>query len=356
MSIHTPVLLNEVVEILNPLPNQDFIDATLGGGGYTRAILERTAPRGKVLAIDASSEAIEQFEKNKEIVAKPRFVANVRERERDEEQRRSDINKKDTARRSDEVAAALSNMEQKSGFGNYLLERAMSERVILVNDNFSRIAEIIEQYDFKNFYGIVADLGLSKDLLETSGRGFSFQRNEPLDMRYESEGITAADIVNTWRREKLEKIFREYGEEWQARRYVEAIAKARRERSINTTFDLIEIVRRVTPIQRVRHIHFATKIFQALRIAVNDELTVLQKFLERASALLPPRAHIAIIAYHSLEDRIVKQFFKQETSLHQLTFKPITPTEAEIENNASSRSAKLRVAMRIGNKINQNAK
>jgi len=280
--MHVPVLLKEVIEYLDVRPNKNYIDATLGGGGYTREILKRNGPDGKVAAIDWNKEAIKKF-------------------------------------------------------------KDVSERLTLVQGNFRDIAELVP---LKNIAGVVFDLGLSSDLLERSGRGFSFKRDEPLLMNYElgikNQG-TARDVLNLWTKQELERIFKEYGEIRQARRIAEGIVNARRKSRIETTGDLRKVVgesvKSATP-------KLLAQVWQAIRIAVNDELKNLKKGLEGAWEILEPEGRIAVVSYHSLEDRIVKNFFRERTG-DILTKKPVRPSIVEVKRNPRSRSAKLRAVEKL---------
>jgi len=308
MLIHKPVLLKEVLELLDPQPNQNFIDCTLGAGGHTKAILEKTKPNGKILAIDWDENAIE---------------------------------------------AAKKNLKE------YLL------RLSLINDNFSNLKKIVEKNNFENIKGILLDLGLSSDQLEESGRGFTFQKDQPLDMRFNTEQeLTAEKILNRRSEKDLTGIFKEFGEEKRSYKIAREIVKYRKKRKIKTTMQLVEIIERVKGRARGK-IHPATKIFQALRIAVNNELENLQKTLQQAIEIMPADSRFAIISFHSLEDRIVKRFFVRESkdcicppeipacgcdhkaTLKIIIKKPVRPTEEEIAQNPRARSARLRVAERI---------
>lgn len=308
MAIHQPVLLKEVIEYLDPQPNQNFIDCTLGAGGHTNAILEKTAPNGKALAIDWDENAIKEAEKKL---------------------------------------------------------KKHSDRIIFVNDNYTNLKTIVLENDFRRPNGILLDLGLSSDQLKSSGRGFSFMRDEPLDMRYSKDSyLTAAQIINTWPEKELKRIFKEFGQEKKVHKITTEIIKYRRKRKIKTTGQLVEVIKRVKSAQKSR-IHPATKIFQALRIAVNSELENVKKTLIQAVKILPSNSRLAVISFHSLEDKIVKHFFKRESkncicppetpvcqcehlaTLKIITKKPVFPSAEEIEKNPRSRSAKLRVAERI---------
>jgi len=286
--MHIPVLQKEVIEYLDPKPNENFIDCTLGYGGHTRAILEKTEPKGKALGIDRDPEMIRNLKTVK--------------------------------------------------------------RLIPVCDNFSNLKEIVKQQGFNRISGILFDLGFSSWHLEGSGRGFTFLKNEPLDMRYNVKNpLTAEKIVNYWASWEIEKILREYGEERFSDKIAESIIKFRKVKPIEKTFQLVEVIKRATPswYQRQRT-HFATKTFQALRIAVNDELNNFIKALPQALELLKKDGRLVIISFHSLEDRIAKNFIRDNKNLLKVaTKKPIIPTQEEIKTNPRSRSAKLRAAIKI---------
>ena len=294
--MHIPVLQKEVLQYLNPKPNENFIDCTIGEGGHTLAILERTSPEGKVLGIDFNPEILKCL--------KP------------------------------EVKHLLSE-----------------KRLILICGNFANLNRIVEKNNFKPVHGILFDLGMSSWHLEKSGRGFSFLRNEPLDMRYSTKLkiLTAEEIINKWSAKEIEQIFKEYGEERFAGRITKRIIEERKITPIRTTFQLVEIIRKAVPRGYEKgRIHLATRTFQALRIAVNQELDNLKKVLPQVLEVLAPGGKIVIISFHSLEDRIVKNFFRGNRSCFKtLTKKPIRPTETEIKLNPRSRSAKLRAAIRI---------
>ena len=289
--MHIPVLQKEVLQYLNPKPNENFIDATCGEAGHTLAILEKTSPNGKILGIELDPELYQKL---------PRFH--------------------------------------------------LGKRGILVNDSYSNLKEIVERENFKKVSGILFDLGLSSWHLEESKRGFSFLRNEPLDMRYNFQNsLTAEKIINQWPEEKIGKILKEYGEEKFARRIAKEIIKARKVKPIKSTLQLVEVIRRaISPKYRFGRIHFATRTFQALRIAVNDELENLKKVLPQALEILESGGRLVVISFHSLEDRIVKNFYRSRASidLKILTKKPINPSLGEIKINPRSRSAKLRAAQK----------
>ena len=309
---------------MRPSAGQVFIDGTLGGGGYTFALADLLGKDGRVLGIDLDKTAIEQVAK---LIAKNK-LANIR----------------------------------------------------LYNDNFKNIDKIYKEFrrarESQALHGIVLDLGLSSAQLASPSRGFSFQLDTPLDMSFgrksetvnrKSGGeISTKYIINNSRERELYKILKEYGEEWYAKSIAKEIVKARKEKKIETTGRLVEIIKQAVP-GSYRHgrIHPATRTFQALRIATNDELGNLRTALDAAIKILSPGARIAVVSYHSLEDRIVKRFFKKEASDcicppaapacvcgHKATLKIITkkivkPSQEEIKANPCARSAKLRVAERI---------
>ena len=291
--MHIPVLLNEVIKLLDPKENENYIDATLGEGGHTLALLQKTSPAGKVLGIDLDPETLE--------IAHRKL-------------------------------------------------QAFGDRLVLVNDNFKNLEEIVENQKFKEISGIVFDFGMSSRDIDESGRGFSFLKDEPLLMNFGSDAmLTAENIVNGWPEGELEKIISLYGEEKFARQIARGIIARRLVKPIKTTFDLVEVIEKATPnFYHHGKIHPATRTFQALRIAVNDELNSIQKGLEASLKVLSSGAKIAAISFHSLEDRIVKNFFRDnKKTLKILTKKPVVPAQVEILNNSRARSAKLRVAQKI---------
>jgi 16S rRNA (cytosine1402-N4)-methyltransferase len=285
----------EIIRFFNPQPGEDFVDCTVGLGGHAMAILERNKPDGRVLGIDFDS-------------------------------------------------AILDNLKRKISGTD--LER----RLILVCDNFANLETIAKNHGFTGVSGVLFDLGLSSWHLEASGRGFSFWRNEPLDMRYNPQkgDLTAEVIVNTWSLRDIEYVLRVYGEERFARRIAMEIVNSR---PLRTTVDLVLAVERATPAwYHRRKIHFATKTFQALRIAVNNELENLEKALPQALGILRSGGKLAVIAFHSLEDRIVKNFLKakaKDGAVKILTKKPVRPSKEEIAQNPRARSAKLRAAVKV---------
>jgi 16S rRNA (cytosine1402-N4)-methyltransferase len=240
------------------------------------------------------------------------------------------------------------------------------DRLIAVEGNFRDLKKIVLQNNFKNISGILIDLGFSSMQIADPKKGFSFQIDAPLDMRYGKEGETAAEVINNRSEDELIKILKEYGEERFAKQIAKKICEVRKVRPIHTTFELVDVISKAVP-KKFQHgrIHFATRTFQALRIAVNDELNNLKSVLPQAVELLLPGGRLAVISFHSLEDRIVKQFFKRESTdclcpkefpvcqcghkanIKIITLKPIIPTEEETKINSRSRSAKLRVAEKL---------
>ncbi len=290
MTIHIPVLQKEVIEYLKPQPNENFIDCTLGEAGHTLAILEKNKPKGKVLGIEIDPE----------------------------------INQK------------LKTVD----------------RLTVINDSYINLKEIAKKNKFSPVSGILFDLGFSSHHLEKSNKGFSFLKNENLDMRYNPQNpLTAEKILNFWSFEDLEKIFKEYGEERFSREIAKNIIDFRKIKPIKTTLQLTEIIKRSVPSRYERRkIHPATRVFQALRIAVNDELNNLQSALPQALEIIGKDGKLVVISFHSLEDRIVKNFFREQQKanlIEILTKKPITPSFQEIKINPRSRSAKLRAAVKI---------
>jgi len=316
---HKPVLLEETIENLNLMPGQKIIDCTLGGGGHTLKILEKVVPNGKVLAIDQDEKAISEFK------------------------------------------LKVKNEKLK-----------VLDNIILVNDNFDNLKKIAKKNKFFPVNGILADFGFSSDQIEDRGRGLSFLRDGPLDMRYgEKQELTAEKIINNWPEAELKRIFEDYGEEWMGKKIAKAIAGERKKNKIKSTIQLANVILKVK--RRRGKIHPATKIFQALRIAVNDELGVIERFLPQAVEILAPGGRLAIITFHSLEDRIVKYFFKniainnhacrvggseedrkkrtcdspKRFKIKLINKKVIKPKWEEIKTNRRARSAKLRVIEKV---------
>jgi 16S rRNA (cytosine1402-N4)-methyltransferase len=303
---HKPVLLKEVLSALSIQPGGRYVDCTLGGGGHAMAIIQASAPGGQLMGIDADPEAIR---------------------------------------------AAAINLSR------------YTDSVLLVNDNFVNIDTICHHYDFYPVHGILLDLGLSSMQLFDDPRGFSFQYEAALDMRFNpKQEITAADIVNNYSEVELAQLIRKYGEEPHSFKIARRIIQSR---PVNTTTQLAAIVEDALGGRHGR-IHPATRTFQALRIAVNEELEHLEETLEKSIDLLGTGGRLVVISYHSLEDRIVKQFLARESrdcicppsipvcqckhtaSFRLINKKVITPSDAELDENPRSRSARMRIAERIG--------
>ncbi|MDD4990040.1 MAG: 16S rRNA (cytosine(1402)-N(4))-methyltransferase RsmH [Candidatus Pacebacteria bacterium] len=290
--MHISVLLNEAIGYLGPKPNENFMDCTLGFGGHTKAILEKVKPNGRVLGIEWDKDIFEQVKKE-----------NI-------------------------------------------------ERLVLINDSYANLKNIVQKEKFGPVNGILFDIGISSFHIDSSNRGFSFQKNEELDMRFsQSQCLTAKEIINKWPEQDLAEIFKEYGQERFARNIASNIARIRKLSPIETTFELIEVIRKSFPKSyKFGKVHFATRTFQALRIAVNGELENLKAALPQALEILQKGGRIAVISFHSLEDGIVKRFFKENSKngiLQILTKKPSIPALLEIKNNPKARSAKLRAAIKI---------
>jgi len=310
--MHIPVLYQETIDFLQPQPGGRYIDGTVGAGGHTRGILQASAPDGKILAFDRDREAI--------IYAR----------------------------------------QQLTDAG---------QRITFVHASYSRMAELAPAYGFDKADGILLDLGLSSSQLANSSRGFSFVNDGPLDMRFDTtSGPTAADLVNELEVSDLATIFQRYGEVRRSHRLAEVIAN---NRPLQTTKQLADLIDREsnkfgsTGHGRVSRIHPATQVFQALRIAVNNELAELERGLEAAVKLLEVGGRLVVISFHSLEDRIVKHYMREMSQeckcppgqpvctcgsqpvLRLVRRKVVRPTASEIASNPRSRSAKLRVAQRI---------
>ncbi|MCI0533406.1 16S rRNA (cytosine(1402)-N(4))-methyltransferase RsmH [bacterium] len=292
---HISVLSGEAIQGLGIRRGDVILDATLGGGGHSEEICEKIGKEGTLIAIDIDSGAIER--------AKKRLSAKSCKKE-------------------------------------------------YIQGNFRQITEHLHSRDIKNIDGALFDLGLSSDQLEQSGRGFSFQREEPLIMTLndnpEEHALTAEEIVNDWDEENIAAVIAGFGGERYAKSIARHIAEARLEHRITTTTELVRIIEKSVPAwYRHKRIHFATKTFQALRIAVNDELGALSEGLRSAFEALRVGGRIAVISFHEHEDRIVKHFLRdlsRESKALGITKKPITPSYTEIKNNPRARSAKLRIA------------
>jgi 16S rRNA (cytosine1402-N4)-methyltransferase len=286
--MHIPVLLKEAIELLNPQPGQVFVDGTFGGGGHTKEIWEKIQPKGRLLAIDWNEKAIK--------ICQDKF-----------------------------------------------------EGVDCVVANFTAIPELLEKYDYPQIDGLILDLGFSSNELEKSGRGFSFMNDEPLLMTYNDEQKPVMEIIAETDEEELANIIYKYGEERHSRKIAYVIKKEHKSDPIVTSKRLAEIVKRAVPQSyKKSRIHPATRTFMALRIYANQELENLELLLDNLYKIMAPQGRIAVISFHSLEDRIVKTIFKQlskEGLFEEITKKVIKPSEEEIKDNPRARSAKLRGAL-----------
>jgi len=291
-SIHIPVMLDKVLQYLDGEAINLVVDCTFGGGGHSKEILDRY-PNIKVIGLDRDLEAIKR--------------------------------------------------------GEAMLKQ-YKERLSLFHRNFRELPLLLEDLNIKQVDGLLVDLGVSSDLLEDCERGFSFQKDGPLDMRMDTTSLVTAEVVvNTYAKEQLEQIFFEYGEERYSRKIAKAICDYRKKKRIETVSELVGLILKNVP--KTGKIHPATRVFQALRIEVNDELGALKQFLDAAPLLLSKGGRVLVISFHSLEDRIVKNFFREaERSgvLKVLTKKPLVPEHQEVMQNRRARSAKLRVAEKTG--------
>jgi 16S rRNA (cytosine1402-N4)-methyltransferase len=282
--MHESVLADEVLRILAPQPGETWIDATTGGGGHTRLIASAVGNTGRVFALD-----------------------------------------------QDATMLALAQLDEPN--------------VTTIHANFDQLAEVLRQQRLDRVDGVLADLGFSSDQLGDSTRGLSFRNDGPLDMRLNKAGdMTAADIVNTWDEKEIADTLYEYGEERKSRWVAKRIVERRKTKKFETTADLAEVVRRCVPASG--GIDPATRTFQALRIAVNDELGALERLLQQLPDVLAPGGRAGIISFHSLEDRKVKWAFREEVHWDLVTRKPVEADEAETARNPRARSAKFRVAKR----------
>ncbi len=286
-SVHVPVMVDEIVRWLDPRPGAVFVDGTLGGGGHTRALAERVGPSGRVIALDLDPAAVAVAERS------------------------------------------LAGLP-----------------VTLVQGNFCELPEVLKQLAAGAVDGVLLDLGVSSDQLADAGRGFSFAADGPLDMRFDpTRGEPAWRLVNRLSGEHLADLIRRYGEERYSRRIARGIAARRRQKPIETAAELAELVRRSVPRSPAgRQIDPATRTFQALRIAVNDELKSLDIALRLLPECIRPQGRLAVISFHSLEDRRVKEAFRDDKRYQVLTRKPVRPSPAEVDRNPRASSAKLRVA------------
>lgn len=292
---HKPVLAKEVIEEMEPKPGEHFIDCTLGNAGHAIKILKQTAPDGRILAFELDTKAIGEAEER-------------------------------------------------------LKEDDLLSRMEIINDNFRNIKKYKDK--LTKVDGILADLGLRSGQIDDGNKGFSFQKDEPLNMRFGKEGTSAEEIINTYSIGELSDIFRKYGEEKNHRHIAKEVVQARKRGQIRTTGELSEIILEFyrqklgtkKEVPWIGGIHPATRVFQALRIEANDELGALEQLLKDGVEILSPGGRVGIISYHSLEDRIVKRFYKTSPHLDAKSKKPIIPSEEEVQKNKRARSAKFRVA------------
>lgn len=308
---HLSVMPEETIDYLNCRPGKTYVDCTLGGAGHTRAILENIIPDGLLISIDRDLDAI----RNAEHILKP-YKSNVR----------------------------------------------------LFHDNFVNLPGILKTLGISSVNGILIDLGLSLNQLENSGRGFSFSKDEPLDMRMDSRSeITAAEIVNRYNEKELADIFYKFGEERYSRKIAKNIVHERSSKKIASSRELAEIVKRSVPVQKAakKKIHPATQVFMALRIAVNNELENINTFLGNVVELLDKNGRLVVLSFHSLEDRIIKHWIRdmesdcscppqfpkcvcnKEKLVRSVTRKVVRPSMEEIEKNPMARSTKMRVAEKV---------
>ena len=298
--MHVPVLLKETIEWLNPRSNENFVDCTLGEAGHAAEILKRTGPRGRLLGIDQDAR---------------------------------------------QIAHSQAKLKE---FG---------ERAILAHDNFVNLQKIVEKKKFGNIKGVLVDLGISSWHIEESQKGFSFLKEEQLDMRLdENQKLTAREIVNAWPEERLAQALKDLGQERWSQRIARQIVRTRKVRAIETTAQLAQIVSRACPPNYERgRIHPATRTFLTLRVLVNDELLRLESLLPQALQVLQKEGRLVVISFNSAEDRLVKNFCRDQAKSGQLkilTPHPVVAEPSEREANPRSRSAKLRVAAKTHDHFN----
>lgn len=288
---HVPVLLHEAIEALNLKDGDIFLDGTLGSAGHSLAVAEKFGDDVEIIGIDRDIEALARSEERL---------------------------------------------------------RALTHSAYLKLESFRNLDEVMRSLGITKVNAVLLDLGISSEQIDDSGRGFTFKKDEPLEMTMEkdSKGVTAKEVLNNWSEETLEMVIRGFGEERYARKIAHEIVMQREEKPFKTTRDLEEAVLAAVPASYKKgRINPATRTFQAIRIAVNEELSALEEGLEKAFSALSPGGRLAVISFHSLEDRIVKNFMKDKTAQglgKVITKKPVTPSEEEIERNPRSRSAKLR--------------
>lgn len=307
---HIPVLFREIMEIMAPKPGEFFVDCTLGGGGHSKGFLERTSPDGLLIGIDQDDDAL---------------------------------------------VAARQNL------------RAYDGRIMLVHSNYSNLDKILNDYAPGGVDGILFDIGVSSHQLDEAKRGFSYMQDAPLDMRMDqTQSLDAWQVVNTYKEEDLQRILKEYGEERWAKRIARFLVEFRSKKTIDTTGELVDIIKRAIPKgAREEGSHPAKRTFQAIRIEVNDELGVLNRTIQVAANHLKKGGRLGIISFHSLEDRIVKEQFRYLASdcicppelpicqcdkvseVKILTRKPVTASPEELERNSRAKSAKFRAVEKI---------
>lgn len=287
--IHIPVLLNEVMELLSPKANQNFLDCTLGGAGHSRVILEKTGPQGKLWGIDRDTYAL---------------------------------------------GRAKENLKE---FG---------DRVHYIHGKFSDVNQLISDEVMKNLNGVLMDFGVSSFQLDDESRGFSFRFDAPLDMRMNpNDSMTAKDFLHQTREQEIADVIYQLGEERNSRKIARNIVNARGENKLNTTFDLVEVVKKSFPPRNYWKTNPATKTFQAIRMKINAELEEIEQGISSLINRLPSESKLVVITFHSLEDRLVKHLFRQAYQDKKAKFlnkKPLIATREEFEENPRARSAKVR--------------
>ena len=296
--MHIPALLKESTEFLNPKSGDVILDATINGGGHSEEILKMIGEKGRLIGIDQDGEVLNK----------------LKEKWKDR------------------------------------------KNVLLARDNFRNLDKVLESLKIEKINGAIFDIGVSSSQIDESGRGFSFQKDEPLLMTMksgiESDDLTAKEIVNIWSEKDLADTIWKYGEERFSRRIAKNIVRRRKAKKFETTMELVDAIRESVPsfYRNGRKINCATRTFQALRIAVNDELEALKEGMEKAWSFLQGGGSLAVVSFHSLEDRIVKNYFKELAAKNEgkiMAKKPIIPTEEEKKANPRSRSAKLRAIKKV---------
>ena len=290
---HVPVLLGETIDSLKLKPGNIVVDCTLGDGGHSEEIIKKIQPNGVLVGIDADIESLGRA---------------------------------------------------KDFLADYKIEK------IFINDNFSNLDEILKNNNLEKVDGILMDFGWSTPQFADRNRGFSFQTDEELDMRYDSQNqeLTAKDIINKYSEDDLAEIFRKYGDEKNSKKIAKVIVEKRKAKEISKTSELVEIILTINKKGKEK-IHPATRVFQALRIEINNELGVIKEVLPKAADALNSNGRLAVITFHSLEDAIVKHYFKSQShkTINIINKKPITCSQEELKNNPRARSAKLRVIEKI---------